>query len=64
MFNTVVNVQALSQPIYARESSRENLRVVWFNDIIRGLNQGWIANGWLFVSEQFSQKLAKNNRNI
>ena len=45
MFNTVVTIQALSQSIYARESSRENLRVVWLYHTrsVSRLDCKWLA---------------------
>ena len=51
MFNTVVAIQALSQSIYARESSRENSRVVWLYHTRS-------------VSRLDCKWLAKNNENI
>ena len=51
MFNTVVTIQALSQSIYARESSRENSRVVWLYHTRS-------------VSRLDCKWLAKNNENI
>lgn len=51
MFNPVVTIQALSQSIYARESSRENLRVAWLYHTRS-------------VSRLDCKWLAKNNENI
>ena len=59
MFNTVVTIQALSQSIYARESSRENSRVVWLYHTRSGSR---LDCKWLAKNNETYLKNAKTNQ--